>query len=84
MVHQRRFSPAKASARLDELGAPRSVHTLRKDHREPSGIRGPRFVRDERGWCWYWESDLVEFASVEIAKLSPTNPPPPAIRSRAG
>lgn len=58
------------------MGAARSKHTLRKDHRKQSGESGPRFVRDERGTTYYWHSDLEAWAAQQRAKLSPHNPPP--------
>ena len=76
----RRYRPAEAAEVLHELGAPRSVFTLRKDHAHRPGECGPRFVRDERGHCWYWHSDLETWAAGERAKLSPDRPPPPAVR----
>lgn len=75
ILNNRRYRPTKASARLEELGSPRSVHTLRKDHGFASGERGPRWVRDERGDHWYFEADLIAWAQDELRKLSAGNPP---------
>jgi hypothetical protein len=75
----RRYRTADSSRVLHTLGAPRSLFTLRKDHLYQSGESGPRYVRDERGHCWYWHSDLADWAAGERAKLSPDRPPPPAI-----
>jgi len=76
----RRYRTAEAATVLHELGAPRSMFTLRKDHARQSGEAGPRYVRDERGHCWYWRTDLEQWAERERAKLSPDRPPPPAVR----
>lgn len=76
----RRYRTAEAARQLHELGAPRSPYTLRKDHLRPSGEAGPPYVRDERGHCWYWRTDLEAWAEEERAKLSPDRPPPPAVR----
>lgn len=78
----RRYRTAGAARELHDLGAPRSPFTLRKDHLRPSGESGPRYVRDERGHCWYWHGDLEAWAAGERAKLSPDRPPPPAVRRR--
>lgn len=78
----RRYQTARAAGVLDSLGAPRSSFTLRKDHLRPSGEVGPRYVRDERGHCWYWHTDLEAWAAIQRAKLSADRPPPPAVRDR--
>jgi hypothetical protein len=75
----RRYRTLHASRVLHELGAPRSPFTLRKDHLQPSGRSGPRYVRDERSHCWYWHTDLTEWALGERRKLSPDRPPPPPV-----
>ncbi len=73
----RRYRTSDASRILaDELGSPRSRHTLRKDHLKRPGEAGPKFVRDARGTCWYWRSALEEWAAQQRAQLSPDNPPP--------
>lgn len=78
----RRYRTAQSASVLHELGAPRSPFTLRKDHLRPSGESGPRYVRDERGHCWYWHSDLAIWAAIQRSKLSADRPPPPAIARR--
>lgn len=80
----RRYRTADAATVLHELGAPRSMFTLRKDHARPSGESGPRYVRDERGHCWYWRTDLEQWSERERAKLSADRPPPPAVRRAVG
>lgn len=76
----RRYRTLDASRQLHNLGAPRSSFTLRKDHLRRPGESGPPYVRDERGHCWYWHTDLGAWAERERAKLSPNRPPPPAVR----
>lgn len=76
------YRPGEASARLRELGVLRSVHTLRRDHRQPSGEVGPTYLRDERGNTFYRESDLIAYAQRETMKLSAHNPPPPSVAER--
>lgn len=71
------YRPMLAARRLAELGAPRSVHTLRKDHTHPSGERGPRFMRDWQGHTWYRDSDLVAWAAEQVAARGYDAPPPP-------
>lgn len=78
----RRYRTADAARVLHELGAPRSSFTLRKDHLRRPGEAGPRFVRDERGICWYWHRDLAAWAVEQRAKLSADNPPPLAVARR--
>jgi hypothetical protein len=78
----RRYRTQEASRELHLLGAPRSLFTMRKDHLHQSGEFGPRYVRDERGHCWYWRSDLEKWAAGERAKLSADRPPPPAVMHR--
>lgn len=80
----RRYRTLEASRVLHELGAPRSSHTLRKDHARPSGESGPPYVRDERGHCWYWRSVLEMYAAGERAKLSRDRPPPPPVNRVSG
>jgi hypothetical protein len=75
----RRYQTSQASETLHLLGAPRSAFTLRKDHLRPSGECGPRYVRDERGHCWYWHTDLEAWAATERQKLSADRPPPPPV-----
>lgn len=79
----RRYRTLEAAHVLHELGAPRSSFTLRKDHARQPGVSGPPYVRDERGHCWYWRSDLEDWAAGERAKLSADRPPPPAVTRRA-
>lgn len=74
------YKTAKAALVLEELGAPRSKFTLRKDHRKQPGESGPRWVRDARGTCLYWESELVAWAASQRARLSSDNPPPESIK----
>jgi hypothetical protein len=74
----RRYRTGEAARVLHTLGAPRSTFTLRKDHAFQPGERGPIFVRDDRGHCWYFHTALEAWAEGERAKLSPNNPPPPA------
>jgi hypothetical protein len=86
MTHQtdyRRYRTLESSRELHGLGAPRSPFTLRKDHLRPPGESGPPYMRDERGHCWYWRSDLEAWAAAERAKLSADRPPPPAVMRRA-
>ena len=75
----RRYRTIDAARALHTLGAPRSSFTLRKDHLQPSGASGPPYVRDERGHCWYWHTDLEAWAAGERAKLSADRLPPPAV-----
>ena len=78
----RRYRTLHASRVLPLIGAPRSSFTLRKDHLRPPGEAGPRYVRDERGHCWYWHRDLEVWAASERAKLSADRPPPSAVIRR--
>lgn len=73
----RRHQKKQAAHRLAELGAPRSVHSLRRDLRgQPGEFGGPKFVRDSRGFAWWWESELSRWAAEQRAQLSENNPPP--------
>jgi hypothetical protein len=79
--------PSAAARRLDALGAPRSVHTLRVDHRRPSGERGPRYLRDAQGHTWYRDADLRTWAATQVAARRYDAPPPPQpthLRAAAG
>jgi hypothetical protein len=78
----RRYRTLDAARVLHELGAPRSSFTLRKDHMRRPGESGPPFVRDERGHCWYWQTDLAAWAAGERAKLNADRAPPPAVMRR--
>lgn len=80
----RRYRTADAARVLHNLGAPRSVFTLRKDHLRLPGESGPPYVRDERCHAWYWHRDLAAWAAGERAKLSRDRPPPPPVNRQSG
>jgi hypothetical protein len=71
---------AQAALKLQELGAPRSKFTLRKDHRKQPGESGPRFVRDPRGTCIYFVTELERWAAEQREKLSEHNAPSESIK----